>query len=221
VDLLVEQPRVLPLLGVEAPQGLALRGVLQREGEHLGVDLHEVDHRGGKDLAARAVEGEQAQRTLAGEQRHHHARVPRGEVEHTVEGVAVTVTVIVLGEGPRPARRDGLANAWEAREVEGHLAHPLVRQGASRGAHHEALAHEVEDRREVIRRDPREPLQAAAHELVGVPRARAHRHRAQVPGDSRGRDDRGLHHPARCPTQRTEIPVPRHRHFGGTDISVG
>ena len=80
--------------------------------------------------------------------------MPRGEVEHAVKGITVPITVVVLGEGPRAARRDGLANAREAREVEGHLAHALVRQGASRGAHHEALAHQIKDRREVIGRDP-------------------------------------------------------------------
>ena len=75
-------------------------------------------------LALRAVQRQHAVAALARAQRHHHARVPRRQVQHAVEGVAVPVRVVLLGEGARAARLQRLAQRGEVRELAARGAAP-------------------------------------------------------------------------------------------------
>jgi hypothetical protein len=86
--------------------------------EDLPVGLDEVDDRLAVDLAAVAVEGQDAERAAGGVQRDDHARVAGREVEHAVERVAVAVAVVVLGERAGAAGLERLAQAGEIGEVE-------------------------------------------------------------------------------------------------------
>jgi hypothetical protein len=96
------------LLIVQSLEGRPVFGVLDGNGEDLAVNLHQVHDGGGIRLANAAVEGQHAERTLAGAEGDHHARMTVGKVEDPVEGIAVAVGVVVLGVGPRAAGLEGL-----------------------------------------------------------------------------------------------------------------
>jgi hypothetical protein len=95
---------------------------------------------------------------------------PCGQVEHTVERVAVAVRVVVLGVGARPARLERLAcRRREVVEREGDacfttsLARGPLRRPRGRRVRPSAL--EREDHREVVGRQPGEALETPAQEL--------------------------------------------------------
>ena len=161
----VELAGVLLFLLAQALEGEALFGVLEGEAEDLAVGLDELDDGLRVGLAGGAVEGHDAEGAAGGVEGDDHAGVAGGEVEHAVEGVAVAVAVVVLGEGAGAAGLQGLAQGREVGELEAVLA-DLAGEVAPGGADDERLVLQGEDGGEVVGGEAADPVEAAAQEVV-------------------------------------------------------
>ncbi len=78
-ELLLQEPGVGVVLLVQTLEGERLPRALHRDGQELGVHLDQVHHRRRVDLAHAAVEREDAQRLIAGDQRRDETGVARAE----------------------------------------------------------------------------------------------------------------------------------------------
>jgi hypothetical protein len=151
---------------VQPLHGAAALGAADRRREHLAIHLDQL-HGGPRiGLAHRAVERQHAQRLIAGVERHDHAGVAVREVQHAVERVAVAVAVVVLGECPRAARLERLAQAREVLELQRVTLDALVGEPAAGRPGYQAALLEHEDRGEIVGRHARQPVEAAAQQVV-------------------------------------------------------
>ena len=165
-ELLLHQLGVGVVLLVEPLEGHRLARALHGDGQQLSVDLDQVDHRRRVHLAHGAVEREDAQGLIAGHERGDEAGMARGKVQHVVERVPVAVAVVLLEEGARPSRLQRLAQRRELLERERVLADAVVGEWSARGAHHQPALLEHEDRRQIVGRHARQPVEAAAEHVV-------------------------------------------------------
>ncbi len=202
---------------VQAFEGGPLARALERHRQDLAVDLDQVHDLGRVGLAARAVERQHPQAMLAGAQRHDHAGVPVGQVEHAVEGIAVAVGMVFLLEGARAAGVERLADGRKRAQVEAVRAHALVGQRPARGLGDEGIAFEHEQRRHVVLGQPADPFQAASEQLLD--RLLLRGQSRQFGKLSRGIDGVCVH--ARQPTTEISVtsstgPAVHHRNIGGS-----
>ena len=221
-QLLLEQLGVGVILEVEPLEGDGLARALDGDGQQLRVHLDQVHHRRRVNLAHRAVQGEDAQRLLAGNQRRNEARVTGREIQHVIERVPVSVPVIGLEKGARSPGLEGLAQGRELIEGERVLANPVVGEGATGGAHHQPFLLEHEDGRQIVRGDARQPVESAAEDVIHrLLRSHQRRellevareiHRAERRCGSHGRDsnDRSTEVPVFSPPLST-VDVPKSR----------
>jgi hypothetical protein len=200
------------VLEVEPLEGDGLAGSLEGDGEELRVDLDQVHDRRRVHLAHGPVQREHAEGLLAGDQRRHEACVPGREIQDVVERVPVAVAVIRLEECARPPRLQRLAQGGKLVQREHVLADPVVGERAARGADHQPALLEHEHRRQIVRRDPRQPVQPAAKHVVHrLLRAHQRGELLQVAGEvHRAQGDCGCHgaHPNAGNTEEPVISAP-------------
>ena len=208
-ELLLHQLGVNVVLLVQPLERDRLARALHGDGQQLRVHLDQVDHRRRIDLADGAVQGEDAERLVSGDERRDQAGVPRRQVEHVIERVSVAVPVVLLEEGPGSARLQRLLDRGELLQRERVLSDAVVGERAARGAHHQPALLEHEHRRQVVRRDARQPVEAAAEHVVdGLLGAHQRGELLEVPGEVHRakRGDGG--HGRESNGWSTDLPVP-------------
>jgi hypothetical protein len=165
-DLERQQPILLAQATVGAIQHRRLLRRAHGECNDLSVDGREIEDGLRIRAALHAVERHGAERAIAREQRHDHARMPVRQIHDAVVGIAIAVRVIMSEHRARPPRLERAPHAREVGQRDAVAADLRVRERSTSAADGELVATQLEHGRKVVRNHFRQRVEGSREQVV-------------------------------------------------------